>query len=1743
VKTSLRITFIFLLLHAWRLSASVFYVSASSQNPTPPYSTWATAATNIQNAIDLGSSIDLVLVTNGVYRGGLLVTNGLIMESVNGPLFTTIDGGGTNRCLTISNRTWMQGFTLTNGWTATDGGAIWSTSGTSFITNCIIRGNCASNGGGAFQAYLFNCVLTGNCASNGAGGGAYFCGLYNCTVAGNLAANGGGAFNGSLYNSILYYNSATNGSNYAQVLDMANCCTTPDPGIGAGNITSAPLFVDYAAGNLRLQSTSPCIDAGNNVPHSQLDLDGNVRIYGNAIDIGAYEFNAQLYGPPSVKVQPLTQTVVTGSNANFQVVAFGEPPMSWQWWFNKAIIPDANNSSLILSSVTTNQAGNYFVVVTNSLDAVTSQVAVLTVLSGVPPSITLQPVSQTVSAGSIVSFTATATGIPPLSWQWLFNGNPIQDATNSSLTLTAVTGGQSGAYSVTVTNLAGTTVSTNATLIVQVSGTKYVWQNSPAPKAPYSTWETAAHTIQDAVDASVTNDSVLVTNGMYVGGVTVSRPLSLQSVNGPQVTLIDGGTTGQFTGSPCVYMASDASVSGFTLTNGLREFGGGAFGYYGHTYILTNCIITGNRAYLAGGGAAWCTLYNCTLTENWGETNGGAAVNSTLYNCTLVSNTGNSNYSTGAAVYGCTLYNCEVASNSFAATDTCTLYNCTVTGNQRGGALSSTLYNCIAYYNKPSPWAPSFPNYSGAVNYCCTTPMPTSGVGNITNEPLFVDPANGDFHLQRGSPCINAGSNSYAFGSDLDGNPRIIDGTVDIGAYESPHVGVMRYVWQQSPAPTPPYTNWTTAAHSIQDAVDAAATGDTILVTNGIYASGWRGANDFMPSRVVIKAGLNVASVNGPAVTEIDGGVEVTGGATYSIRCVYVGTNSMLGGFTLANGHTWDSNLTGNGGGAWCETSGALSNCVLSANWAAGGGGGVYGGILNDCTLVSNSAYYAGGAYGATLNRCILIGNSATNQSGGGAYGGTLNNCILMRNSAAQGGGVYSATLNNCVLTGNSAAQGGGVYAEIEGMFSGPISGPSVNNCTLVGNLADEGGGAYGCTLNNCIVYYNRASNGPNYFGSTVAYTCTTPLPFGSGNFETEPLLASSMYLSLQSPCIGRGSPTFASGVDIDGDPWQNPPCVGADQFVSGQNTGPLAVGIRAIYTNVSVGFAAAFEAVIDGRLSASVWDFGDGVVVSNRPFASHAWGAPGVYTVRLACFSDSYPNGVSATVAVQVKARDVYYVDVANANPAPPFTNWTTAAANIQAAIDAGSQVGRLVLVADGVYTNGSREAYGWGTNRVVVTEGVELRSVNGPAVTVIAGSAAGDPNYGWNLRCAYVGSNAILSGFTLTNGASSLNGGGGAWCERSALVTNCYLLGNYAFDFSGGGGYGGTFDNCRFATNKAGSGGGAAYGSTLNDCFLIGNYADEGGGVASCTLNRCSLNRNYGNGDGGGAYGSVLNHCALTGNEASNYGGGGVWGGILNNCVLSSNSVYYLTARGGAAVNATLNNCTITGSSTTFDGPAVTGGTLNNCIIYFNPGANYGGCTLNYCCTMPMPTAGVGNITNAPLFVDYSGSNFRLQSSSPCINGGSNGFVSGITDLDGNPRIVSGTVDIGAYEFHGTGSAIFYAWLQQYDLPTDGSADYVDTDSDGMNNWQEWVCGTNPTNALSCLRLISAVPTSTNVTVTWQSVAGMNYFLERSTDLVTPFTLAASNIVGQAGTTSSADTNASGTRPFFYRVGVAHP
>ena len=292
-------------------------------------------------------------------------------------------------------------------------------------------------------------------------------------------------------------------------------------------------------------------------------------------------------------------------------------------------------------------------------------------------------------------------------------------------------------------------------------------------------------------------------------------------------------------------------------------------------------------------------------------------------------------------------------------------------------------------------------------------------------------------------------------------------------------------------------------------------------------------------------------------------------------------------------------------------------------------------------------------------------------------------------------------------------------------------------------------------------------------------------------------------------------------------------------------------------------------------------------------------------------------------------------------------------------------------------------------------------------------------------------------------------------------------------------------------------------------------------------------------------------LTNCVITDNSVYTNdngvvsgSGGGAYGGTLYNCLVASNTA---AVSGGGAIASTLYNCTVTDNHAGRYGGGVYSSALTNCIVYFNtavpPYDNHGLASLNHCCTTPMPTNGVGNTTNAPQFVNYAAGDLRQNGISPCIDAGDNTTVGTSIDLGGYPRIMRGRVDMGAYEFQGTNAFGFYSWVQHHGIVIDGLTDYEDPDGDGLNNWQEWVCYTCPTNPLMNLRLVSAVPVGANLAVRWKSAAGVTYFLERGTSPASPFKLIATNQMGQLSEFVYTDTNAAGHGPFFYRVGVRYP
>ena len=175
--------------------------------------------------------------------------------------------------------------------------------------------------------------------------------------------------------------------------------------------------------------------------------------------------------PPSITTQPANQTVNVGQVAIFSVVASGTAPLTYQWQENGSTISGATSASYTTPPTTAaDNASTFRVVVSNAAGNTPSGAASLTVQS--PPSITAQPASVTVTAGQTASFSVTAAGTSPLSYQWQKNGANISGATSSSYTTPVTKTSDNGAsFIVSITNPAGSMSSGAAILTVNADTT------------------------------------------------------------------------------------------------------------------------------------------------------------------------------------------------------------------------------------------------------------------------------------------------------------------------------------------------------------------------------------------------------------------------------------------------------------------------------------------------------------------------------------------------------------------------------------------------------------------------------------------------------------------------------------------------------------------------------------------------------------------------------------------------------------------------------------------------------------------------------------------------------------------------------------------------------------------------------------------------------------------------------------------------------------------------------------------------------------------------------------------------------------------------------------------------------------------------------------------------------------------------------------------------------------------------
>lgn len=587
-----------------------------------------------------------------------------------------------------------------------------------------------------------------------------------------------------------------------------------------------------------------------------------------------------------------------------------------------------------------------------------------------------------------------------------------------------------------------------------------------------------------------------------------------------------------------------------------------------------------------------------------------------------------------------------------------------------------------------------------------------------------------------------------------------------------------RYVDLANATPAAPYTNWVTAATSIQDAIDAASVGDLVLVSNGVYDTGGRlTPGGSTSNRVVVDKALTLQSVNGPSATFIRGVRTTNSTAT---RCVYLGPNAFLSGFTLTNGGTradGDIVLNRSGAGVLCGAGAVVSNCLIAGNWAQFGGGISQGTIVNS-RIAQNYAFISGGG--------LFVAQAAA--------------CEFLDNAAdLYGGGMRSGTASNCLFTGNSVLDlvGGGSRGSA-------AQNSTLVHCTVISNIGPAQ--VANSAVLNSIVYFARGTTPMNHdpdlnYVSYFTNSCTTPLPLGAANITAHPQLV-NYRLSETSPCIDAGDSAFAGATDLAGAPRMvsGTPDMGAFEFqfryVDIANTNPVAP-----YVSWATA-ATTIQAAVDTAFSGSVVIVSNGVyqtggrvmsgamtnrVAVDKPLALRSVNGPGVTAIRGAKDATSGSNGNAAV-------RGVYLAD--------------------------GASICGFTVTGGATRTTGSYPAEQTGGGVFTPSSGVISNCV-------IAGNSAHADGGG-----VYAGD---VFDSRLAGNTARLGGG-----SSGSDLTRCMVLSNRAAD--AGGVYGGNILNTLLAGNLAVSNAGAAELSSLIGCTVYGNSAGvQGGGARNTTVGNC--------------------------------------------------------------------------------------------------------------------------------------------------------------------------------------------------------------------------------------------------------------------------------------------------------------
>lgn len=328
--------------------------------------------------------------------------------------------------------------------------------------------------------------------------------------------------------------------------------------------------------------------------------------------------------PPSITQQPVNKSVCRGTAVVLSVAATATPTPTYQWRRNGEAITGATAPTLNIASAQVTDAGQYDVILTNVCSSVASDVA--TVEVRVPISIDVQPVGSTVCQGQAAALAVTASGTPPLTYQWKRNNVDIAGATEPTYAVASAAAANSGNYTVVVTNSCNSATSqavgltvklpptilvqpvdiaaclnTPATLSVAATGTPtltYQWRKDGVDIAGATS---AALPLAQVNPGSAGTYDVIVTNDCGVltsaaAAVTVREPTVIGTHPAPQ-TVCPGVTVTMSvaaTGASLTYQWRFNSGSGYVnLTDG-----GGISGTTTPALVLGSVAANRTGAYL-----------------------------------------------------------------------------------------------------------------------------------------------------------------------------------------------------------------------------------------------------------------------------------------------------------------------------------------------------------------------------------------------------------------------------------------------------------------------------------------------------------------------------------------------------------------------------------------------------------------------------------------------------------------------------------------------------------------------------------------------------------------------------------------------------------------------------------------------------------------------------------------------------------------------------------------------------------------------------------------------------------------------------------------------------------------------------------------------------------------------------------------------------------------------------------------